>query len=108
MWNQIKKNWLAIFIWVMGLIFAGTNLYTSFRVSDAELVKRVEAVEKEQASDNEAASTLLPRFYVLETKVEQIYSLVNKESQERDKDVMEIKQSQVRLEDKIDKLLLKE
>lgn len=102
----LTKNWFAILVWVVGLIFAGTNVYTASKVSNAELVKRVEAIESEQSSDDEAAAVLLPRFYVVETKVDNILSQMKANLQDRKDADEEIKASQLRMEEKIDKILL--
>lgn len=102
----LTKNWFPIFVWVMGLIFAGSNIYTATKVTNAELVKRVEAVEKEQKTDDEAAAVLLPRFYVVETKVDQIMETLVDNADDRKQADEEIKASQLRLEQKVDTLLL--
>lgn len=102
----LTKHWFPIFVWVMGIIFAGSNIYTASKVSNAELVKRVEAVEAEQTSDNENGAVLLPRFYVIETRVEQILESVKQSTEDRKRSDEELKAAQLRLEQKVDTLLL--
>lgn len=102
----LQKNWFPIFVWVMGILFAASNIYTASKVSTAELVKRVDAIEAEQASDDEAGAILLPRFYVVEQKVDQILESIKQGTEDRKATDAEIKATQLRVEEKVDKLLL--
>ena len=66
----------------------------------------MEVIEKVQASDDEASAVLLPRFYVVEQKVDQILETIKTNSEDRKATDDEIKATQLRVEEKVDKLLL--
>lgn len=102
----LKTNWFPILAWTVGLIFAATNIWTSMQVSNSELVNRVKALELEQQSDDAAGATLLPRFFVLEQKVDSILQTIKDNKDDRQEDTKEIKAAQLRLEQKVDTLLL--
>lgn len=92
--------------WSVAIIVSVSSLYTSFKVSNAELVNRVKALEDEQKSDDANAQTLLPRFFVLEQKVDNILQTIKDSKEDRQQTDEEIKQNQLRLEQKVDRLIL--
>lgn len=104
----VTKNWFPILTWTVAIVVAVSSLYTSFKVSDAELINRVTALEEEAEADDAAAQTLLPRFFVLEQKVDNILQTIKDNKDDRNQDTQEIKAAQLRLEQKVDTLLLQQ
>lgn len=92
--NFLKKNWFQMMVWIVGLVFAGFNMFQSSQINSALMLNRLMEIEKVQAADGLLKDNLLPRFYVLEQK-----ELTSTQ------DVKDIKDSVVRLEGKIDQIL---
>ena len=89
-----KKNAVALFIWSIGIIFAGLNIWQTMIINSAVLSQRVSIIELALADGKLLQDDLLPRFYQLEIK-----------QTLEGKNIDEIKTTMNRLEDKIDTIL---
>ena len=92
--SALKTNWFAVFIWTIGLVFGAFNIYQSTQVNVALLSSRLDNIEKAFADVKIVQQDLVPRVYVTEQK--QLETANN---------IREIKDSMLRLENKLDILI---